>query len=148
EAAARQLGQGVIAVRGRRDREALLLEDLDVGPQEVDLVIGPQDAAGLLFVHERVFARGGETGRSRAPGDLPRTRAGARSGAGDHTPGRGKRKTAGRSLGVNPGYRVAVRPSRDPPRRSGREGSSSGNRQGKTITRSVRTSEASWRRAR
>src|SRR5436190_632617 len=56
EAVALELGQGVLAIRHGSDGETLLLEELDVGPQEVDLVIGPQDSAAGIVVHG-IFGR-------------------------------------------------------------------------------------------
>src|SRR5262249_34419921 len=44
-------GQGVAAVRHRRDGVALLLEEADVRLQQVDLVVGPQDAAAEFVGH-------------------------------------------------------------------------------------------------
>ena len=40
-----------LAVRDRGDGIAPLLEELDVGPQEIDLVVGPQDAPSTFFGH-------------------------------------------------------------------------------------------------
>jgi len=47
EAGAGEGGHGVLAVGHRLDLEALVLEEEDVRPEEIDLVVGPENVAGF-----------------------------------------------------------------------------------------------------